>query len=126
VSYVRPSLTILPYVIANDLPYYLVSHFILTNQDNYQQGSDFFFTNGTFSNKTILVAWESSRIKPMINVLLESYGADNSTLLDKKWPSADYDTIWTVTLDENGNLNVDNGLCDGIASDTLQDEAPRF
>ena len=126
VSYVRPSLTILPYVIANDLPYYLVSHFILTGPDNYQQGSDFFFTNGTFSNKTILVAWESSRIKPMINVLLESYGADNSTLLDTKWPSADYDTIWTVALDENGNLSVNNGLCEGIVSDTLPDEAPRF
>ena len=128
VSYVRPSLTILPYVIANDLPYYLVSNFLFTNTAQGQLASDFFFTGGAFSNKTVLLAWESGRIKKIINALLSSYGVieGNPLRLDEHWPHTDYDTIWTVTLDENGNLTVDNALCEGIDSEKLPVEAPQF
>jgi len=52
------------------------------------------------------LAWESSRIKPIINALLSSYGANNSTLLDENWPLTDYNTIWTVKIDGSGNLRV--------------------
>jgi hypothetical protein len=128
VSYVRPSLTILPYVIANDLPYYLVSNFLFTNTAQGQLASDFFFTGGAFSNKTVLLAWESGRIKKIINALLSSYGVieGNPLRLDEHWPHTDYDTIWTVTLDEDGNLTVDNALCEGIDSEKLPVEAPQF
>lgn len=129
VSYVRPSLTVLPYVIANNLPYYLVSSFTITTTDPNQSqlASDFFFTGGAFSNQTVLLAWESTRIKPIINALLSSYGvSEDSLLLEKEWPPTDYDTIWTVTLDENGNLTVDNALCEGIDSEKLPVEAPQF
>ena len=126
VSYVRPSLTVLPYVIANDLPYYLVSSFLLADDNQDRLASDFFFTNGTFSNHTILLAWESSRIKPIINALLRTYDSSNSTLLDENWPSTDYNTIWTVKLDGSGNLTVDNALCEGIDSDKLPEQAPPF
>ncbi len=74
VSYVRPSLTVMPYAVANNLPYYLVSSFSLFDPNQSQLTSDFFFTGGKLSNKTVLVAWESSRIKPLINALLNSYG----------------------------------------------------
>ncbi len=126
VSYVRPSLTVLPYVIANNLPYYLVSTFDIGDPNEPQIASDFFFTGGKFSNQTVLVAWESSRIKPLINALLNSYGDSGLPLLPTTWPSADYETIWTVTLDAQGNLTVNNELCEGIDSATLPAAAPQF
>ena len=42
------------------------------------------------------------------------------------WPSEDYDTIWTVTLDAKGNLTLDNDLCEGIDSASLPATAPLF
>ncbi len=128
VSYVRPSLTIWPYVVANNLPYHLVSSFsiLVSKQEQGQLASDFFFTGDTFSNQTILLAWESTRIKPIINELLKSYGAGETDLLDPEWPVTDYDTIWTVTIDEFGNLTVENDLCEGIDTDELPEQAPQF
>ena len=134
VSYVRPALTVLPYAIANNLPYYLAAKLSLGNPytptqlDVAQATRDFFFTDGTFSNKTILVAWESGHIKPFLNELIKAYGipADSPLLLDVAWPSADYDTIWTVTLDAQGSLTIDNELCEGIDSESLPATAPIF
>lgn len=126
-SYVRPSLTVLPYAIANNLPYHLVSNFQLGDSNTARLASDFFFTGGTLSNQTILLAWESSRIKPLINALLASYGGDSSLpLLPTNWPSVDYDTVWTVKIDARGNLTVDNDLCEGIDTTKLPDTAPLF
>jgi hypothetical protein len=126
VSYVRPSLTVLPYAIANNLPYYLVASFSILDPNEPQLASDFFFTGGKFSNQTVLLAWESSRIKPLINALLTRYGVSSLPLLPTTWPSADYDTIWTVMLDAQGNLTVDNALCEGIDSTKLPVTAPQF
>ncbi|MBE0585425.1 MAG: hypothetical protein IH612_16905 [Desulfofustis sp.] len=133
VSYTRPSLTVLPYAIANNLPYSLAAGLSLgnpfnpTEEDVAINTSDFFFTGGTFSNQTLLVAWESGHIKPFINELIKSYGiTDPTLLLPVAWPSEDYDTIWTVTLDAQGNLTVDNELCEGVDSANLPDTAPMF
>ncbi len=126
VSYVRPSLTVLPYVIANNLPYYLVSSFDIGDPNEPQLAADFFFTGGTFTNQTVLLAWESTRIKPLINALLNSYGASGLPLLPTTWPGTDYETIWTVTLDARGNLTVNNELCEGIDSAALPGTAPQF
>ncbi len=126
VSYVRPSLTVWPYVIANNLPYRLVSSFLLMGSNQGKLASDFFFTGNTFSTQTVLLAWESTRIKPIINELLKSYGASGANLLDESWPSTDYNTIWTVTIDASGNLTVENALCEGIDSDKLPEQAPQF
>ncbi len=127
VSYVRPSLTAFPYAVANNLPYYLVSSFSLFDPNQSQLTSNFFFTGGRFSNKTVLVAWESGRIRPMLNALLNSYGEGIPPQLDPTtWPSADYDTIWRVQLDANGNLTVDDSLCEGIDTGKLPVSAPQF
>ena len=128
ISYVRPSLTVWPYVVANNLPYRLVSSFLIlvSKEVQGQLASDFFFFDETFSNQTILLAWESGRIKPIINALLRSYGLSEDELLDEDWPVTDYDTIWTVTIDEFGNLTVENDLCEGIDTDELPEQAPQF
>jgi len=132
-SYVRPSLTVLPYAIANHLPYSLVSSFSILDPDAAQLASDYFFTGGTFSNQTILLGWESGRTRPLINALLASYGGDSSLLdiptedlINNGWPSDDYDTIWTITIDGDGNLTVDNDLCEGIDTEQLLETAPQF
>ncbi len=129
-SYVRPSLTIEPYAIANGVPYGLAASFELGAQNPPQLAtvaSGFFFTGGQFSNQTVLLAWEHDHIPPTVNALLASYfpnggGPDPAP----GWPDDDYDTIWTVTLDASGNLSVDNSMCEGIDSATLPVTCPEF
>jgi hypothetical protein len=131
ISYVRPSLTVLPYAIANNLPYYLVASFYISDPSDpgaAKATSDFLFTNlagNNFSNQTILLAWEHLHYPLLITYLIQSYGGTVPAppLL---WPEGDYDTIWTVTLDAQGNLTVNNALCEGIDSTRLPDTAPQF
>jgi hypothetical protein len=131
-SYVRPSLTVLPYAIANNLPYYLVAGFSIggatTDPAVAEATSDFLFTHlagANLSNQTVLLAWEHEHYPPLITYLLQSYGG---TFPDPglSWPQTDYDTIWKVKLDAHSNLTVDNALCEGIDSTLLPDTAPQF
>jgi hypothetical protein len=133
-SYVRPSLTVLPYAIANNLPYYLAASFSINinpNDDAAAQNTiDFFFTSSNsagvnLSNQTVLLAWEHEHFPPLITKLLQSYRG-SITVPALSWPPEDYDTIWTVRLDAKGNLTVDNALCEGINSAKLPSTAPQF
>jgi hypothetical protein len=123
-SYVRPSLTAEPYAIANNLPYDLVASFELIAPDSPQWTSDFFFTGGKFSNRTVLLAWEHDHFPPTVNALLATYHGGSQTA--PSWPDDDYDTIWTVRLDAHGNLTVNNTKCEGIKSEALPAAAPQF
>lgn len=129
-SYVRPSLTAAPYAIANGVPYGLAASFELLAQNPPQLAtvaSGFFFTGGQFSNQTVLMAWEHDHIPPTVNALLASYFPNGGGPVPAPgWPDDDYDTIWTVTLDANGNLAVDNSTCEGIDSATLPATCPEF
>lgn len=131
-SYVRPALTVEPYAIANNLPFYLVSDieiFDLTSPE-IPLTRMFFFFNPKFNNQTLLVAWEHSHFPYIINDLFASYyppnGAGAPAFATNAWPETDYDTIWTVTLDAKGNLTVNNALCEGIDSTLLPGTAPHF
>ena len=130
-SYVRPSLTVLPYAITNNMPYYLVSSFSIggdtTDPGVAKATSDFLFTNlagANLSNQTVLLAWEHEHYPPLITYLLQSYGG-TVPVPALSWPQTDYDTIWTVRLDAHGNLNVNNALCEGIDSAALPKTAPQ-
>lgn len=125
-SYVRPSMTAEPYAIANNLPYHLVTDIQMfdTNPSAIQAMTDYFFTGGTFSNKTILVAWEHGHFPPMITALLQAFTVPTNTV--PSWPSNDYDTIWTVHFDGSGNVTIDNSLCEGIDSSSLPAVPPLF
>jgi hypothetical protein len=131
VSYVRPSLTVLPYAIANNLPYYLVAGFYIgeaTDPGVAEATSNFLFTNlagANLSNQTVLLAWEHEHYPPLITYLLKSYGI-TVPVSALPWPHGDYDTIWTVKLDAHGNLTVDNALCEGIDSTPLPATAPQY
>ena len=135
-AYVRTNMTVLPYAIASNLPYFLVTGFSMmdVNFANLQasvsviQLNDFLFTGGDYSGKKVLLAWEHDHLPPTLNELLTRYfpngGAPSVT--SEAWPGADYDTVWTFKLDAQGNLTVDNALCEGIDSASLPPEAPQF
>lgn len=132
-SYVRPSLTVLPYAIANNLPFYLVSSFFISASSDpvaAKNTSDFFFTHNNsagvnLSGHTVLVAWEHEHYEPLINYLLASYGS-TITIPDDIWQQDDYDTIWTVRFDGAGNVTVHNAMMEGIDSAKLPATAPPF
>ena len=125
-SSVAPALTAVPYAIANNLPYNLVTGFELSDSNAPQYTSDFFFNGGQFSNQTVLVAWAFQFIQPTIYQLLKTYNADNQAPPTGVWPGTDYDTIWKVKLDAVGNLTVDNAMCEGIDSAALPATPPQF
>jgi len=117
-------LTAEPYTIANNLPFYLVSELEIFDPNSPKNTSDKFFSGGTLTNKTVLLAWEHNHFPPIITALLASYFPANKVPAVPAWPSGDYDTIWTVTLDAKGNLTVNNALCEGIDSTKLPVTAP--
>ncbi len=119
------ALTAEPYAIAKNLPYSLVSSFLLTDTNGPQEASDYFFQNGQFSNQTILVAWEHTNIPQILSKLLAGYSSVSNSP-PPAWDNYDYDSIWTVTIDGNGNLTADNSLCEGIDSGNLPATAPQF
>jgi hypothetical protein len=125
-SYVRTNTTVLPYAIANNLPYNLAASFSLNAQNPpvlATQASDFFFTGGTFSNQSLLVDWEHDHIPTTMNALWATYHGGQ---VAPDWPSDDYDTVWTVRLDAHGNLSIDNATCEGINSAALPKTPPQF
>ncbi|MGD0855864.1 MAG: hypothetical protein ABSA18_08690 [Dehalococcoidia bacterium] len=129
-SYVRPSLTVAPYAIANNLPYNLAASFEIFAENPPQlcpNASAFFFTGGKFSNQKVLVAWEHGHIPPTVNALLSSYFPNGGAPTAPAWAAEnDYDTIWTVTLDAKGNVTVDNSMCEGILSSALPATCPQY
>src|ERR1039457_6063726 len=123
-SAVAPPLTAEPYAIANNLPYNLVASFLISDQNAPQLTSNFFFTGGTFSNQRVLLAWSYQYIQPTVNWLIASYHGDGPRV--PAWPDTDYDSMWTVTLDAQGNVTVDNAMCEGINSAALPATPPQF
>ena len=125
-SYVRPSLTVAPYAMTNNLPYNLVASFELNAVDSPSKARDFFFKTAKFSGTTMLMAWEHDHIPWIIDTLLAGY-ANKSQNLAPAWPGNDYDSIWTVTLDATGNATVTNAKCEGIdLGSPLPSTAPLF
>ncbi len=139
-SSVAPPLTVEPYAIAKNLPYDLAASFNLSDENAAQKSSDFFFgthlTNVTgpgLSNQTVLLGWSYQFIAPMVNALISTYFPPNTCSQVPSpcpqapaWPSTDYDTIWTVKLDAEGNLTVNNMKCEGIDSANLPATCPQF
>jgi hypothetical protein len=123
-STVAPSLTAEPYAIANNLPYNLVSSFLLTDQNAPKETSALLFTGGALSNQKVLLAWAYQYIQPTVNALLATYHGDGPPA--PAWSDTDYDTIWTVTLDAQGNVTVNNAMCEGINSAALPATPPQF
>ncbi len=122
-SYVRPALTVEPYAIAYNLPFRLAEGF---DWSSGPASSSFFFKGGGFSNASVLVGWEHGAIPVMVSALIASYFPQGGAPQTPAWPDNDYDSVWTVTLDGEGNLAVNNSVCEGIPSAALPAAAPQF
>lgn len=128
-SYVRPALTVEPYAIANQLPFGLMADSLwsdcLTKAPFSCPTMDFFFKGGAFSHHKLLVAWEHNHIPAIVQSLVDSYYPNGGAPRVPDWPGQDYDSIWTVHLDDQGNLTVANG-CEGLDSFALPAACPIF
>jgi hypothetical protein len=62
----------------------------------------------------------------MVSALISSYFPQGGAPATPDWPENDYDSMWTVTLDGQGNLDVNNSVCEGIPSTALPAAAPQF
>ena len=112
------------YAIANNLPYHLVTNSLINDKNSPQLTSDFFFTGGTFSDHAVLLGWQYVQAPQIIRALLASYSYGGTPVPD--WSPTDYDSVWTVKIDAEGNLSVDNTTCEGIDSTRLPVTAPQF
>ncbi|MBY0243996.1 MAG: hypothetical protein K2Q03_00930 [Sphingobacteriaceae bacterium] len=123
-TYVRPSLTINPFTIQYNQPLNLVesSQFIW---NNYESMAQYFFTGNTFSNKTMLIAWEHDTIDNMVKYLFTNIYNQALPANLPTWSSTDYDTVWKLQTDSRGNLTFSN-TCEGIADQTLPLSCPLF
>ena len=125
-SGVAPALTVEPYAIANNLPYHLVAGFEFSDPNAAQLTSNFFFIGGAFSNQKVLLGWSYLQIAQTVNALFSSYFPHGGGPSAPAWSPTDYDTVWTVTLDDNGNVTADFTKCEGINSTALPATAPPF
>jgi hypothetical protein len=123
-SNVAPSLTVQPYAIANNLPYRVITSFLVTDANAPQLSSDLFFKGRKFSNQKVLLGWQYALASQTVNALLASYNYKGLPAPD--WSATDYDSVWTVMIDGKGNLTVDNAKSEGIDSAALPVTAPQF
>lgn len=122
-SYVRPALTVEPYAIAYNLPFRLAEGF---DWSSGPASSNYFFGGGGFSNSSVLVGYEHGAIPVMVSALMSAYFPQGGGPQAPDWPEDDYDSVWTVTLDGQGNLAINNSVCEGIPSTALPATAPQF
>jgi hypothetical protein len=122
-SYVRPALTVEPYAIAYNLPFRLAEGF---DWSSGSASSNYFFGGGGFSNSSVLLGWEHGAIPAMVSALISAYFPQGGAPATPDWPENDYDSVWTVTLDGQGNLAINNSVCEGIPSTALPATAPQF
>lgn len=135
-SYIRAALTVYPFAIAYGLPMRLAKGIPWDERRSGENAAIRFFfmrpasgnSRAGFSNATLLIGWEHENIGRMMRDLLDTYyhpaKAENSAQLPR-WDSNDYDSIWKVSLDANGNLTFSND-CEGVPSAALEISCPAF
>ena len=126
-SGLAPAMTVVPYAIANKLPYHLMTTVDWTATDPGPDTSTFFFNGGQFSNHKLLFGYAYVQIGQTVNALLASYfpGSANPPTAPV-WSPYDYDSLWVITLDSKGNLTADFTQCEGISSGSLPPLPPSF
>ena len=126
-SGLAPAMTVLPYAIANKLPYHLQTTVNWTATNPGPETSAFFFNGGQFTNHKVLFGYAYVQIGQTVNALLASYfpGSSNPPTAPV-WSPYDYDSLWVITLDANGNLTADFSQCEGISSGSLPPLPPSF
>jgi hypothetical protein len=127
-SYIRPSLTVAPFAILHGLPLTLAP---FQWEDATDLAQALFDQNSRYfkhpaSGSSILVGWEHANIEKAVKYLLKTL-YENPTAASEvpAWDYRDYDSIWEIDTDKDGNLTFKN-TCEGIASTALPSTCPAF
>jgi len=123
-DYIRPSLTVNPFTIYYNMQLSLVpaSQFAWSDHD---QMAQYFFTDSKFDKKTLLVGWEHKNIDEAIKYLITDIYGQKLPDNFPSWDGKDYDTIWKVRINKEGDLTFSN-TCEGIATSSLPTSCPAF
>lgn len=127
-SYIRPTLTITPFAIDNNMPVKLAK---FQWNDPASLATALFTQNSTYSDAAFnqsktLVAWEHGNIVDAVKYLFaQVYQNPAAAKQLPDWSFTDYDSIWHIELDEKGNASFSNS-CEGIASSALPTTCPSF
>lgn len=126
-SGLAPAMTVEPYAIAHNLPYHLMTTVDWAATNPGPDTSTFFFNGGQFTNHKVLFGYAYVQIGQTVNALLASYfpNSKNPPTVPV-WSPYDYDSLWVITLDANGNLTADFSQCEGISSGDLPGTPPSF
>ena len=131
-SYIRPLLTVTPFAIkhgmpvtlapfdwtdATDLAYWLFDKSSPYASDLHQADKD---------PSLILVGWEHAHIVAAVKALFAQMYQDPAAAAKlPAWSYTDYDTVWKLSTDAQGNLTFSN-TCEGIPSAALPNVCPAF
>ena len=125
-SYIRPTLTIAPYAIAHQKPLKLAR---FQWNDPGTLAASLFTRNSaysvpSFAGSTTLVAWEHGNIDKAVRYLIGAvYNAPTAVAKLPAWSYTDYDTVWKLETDDQGNLTFSN-TCEHIDTDALPSTCP--
>ncbi|MFJ4142728.1 hypothetical protein [Pseudomonas sp. NPDC089734] len=127
-SYIRPSLTVAPFAIEHDLPLTL-AEFQWNDatdlaQALFNRASPYF--SRAEHGSTILVGWEHGNIEKAVKYLLtDMYRNPAAAAQVPSWSFEDYDSVWELSTDKQGNLTFSN-TCEAIPTTALPSTCPAF
>lgn len=127
-SYIRPTLTVSPFAIQSELPLTLAPFQWNDPEDLaralFDRASPYF--QHSASGATILVGWEHGNIEKAVKILFASvYKNPQAAAQLPAWSYTDYDTVWTLSTDKDGNLTFTNS-CEHIPTASLPSTCPAF
>lgn len=127
-SYIRPALTISPFAIrynkALDLAKFQWNDPESLAAALFTQGTT--YSNPAYNDGITLVAWEHGNIVNAVKYLFQTVYNNPKAARDlPPWSFTDYDTIWVIKSDDDGNLSFST-TCEGIPSSSLPSTCPAF
>ncbi|WP_028456480.1 hypothetical protein [Chitinilyticum litopenaei] len=127
-SYIRPALTVAPFAIEHNMPLTL-AEFQWNDatdlaQALFNRASPYF--SRAEKGGTILVGWEHAHIEKAVKYLLAGmYRNPAAAAQVPAWSFEDYDSVWELATDKQGNLTFRN-TCEAIPSAALPSTCPAF
>ena len=127
-SYIRPSLTVAPFAIEHGLPLTLAefqwNDAIDLAQALFNRASPYF--SRAAQGGTVLVGWEHAHIEKAVQYLLTGmYRNPAAAAQVPPWSFDDYDSVWELSTDRQGNLTFRN-TCEAIPTIALPSTCPAF
>jgi hypothetical protein len=126
-SYIRPTLTVAPFAIQHQQKLHLAKFQwddpIDLAESLFNQDSPYFKHD---SGSSVLVGWEHGNIVKAVQYLFSTiYQNPDAAAKLPAWPYTDYDTVWILSTDGQGNLTMTSS-CEHIPTAALPNTCPAF